>query len=168
MKFRQLVSVSAVAGIFALSGCGGGDININEGDEVVQPPVVVDPPPATGFQCPDFATKISAIGSFDNVCEVAGTLTANATFTSDALWVLSGRVAVGNDRADPSELTIEAGTTIIGRSGDDFLVVRRDSSIQANGNLSAPITMTSIEDITGEETAIGQWGGLVNGADWFF
>jgi len=161
MKFKQLVSVSAVAGIFALSGCGGGDININEGDEVVQPPIVVDPPVDTGFQCPDFATKISAVGSFDNVCEVTGTLIADATFTSDALWVLSGRVAVGNDRADSSVLTIESGTTVIGRSGDDFLVVRRDSSIQANGNLSAPITMTSIQDITGEETTIGQWGGLV-------
>jgi len=161
MKINQLLSVSAALGMFVLSSCGGGDININEGDEVVQPPTVIDPPVDTSFQCPSFATKISAIGSFDNVCEVAGTLTTNATFTNDALWVLSGRVAVGNDRADPSVLTIEAGTTVIGRSGDDFLVVRRDSSIQANGNLSSPITMTSLEDVTGEATTIGQWGGLV-------
>jgi len=161
MKFNQLLSVSAVAAIFALSGCGGGDITINEGDEVIQPPATNNPPPATGFQCPSFATKIDAIGSYSDVCEVSGTLTADATFTNDTLWVLSGRVAVGNDRADSATLTVEAGTNIIGRSGDDFLVVRRDSSIVANGNLSSPITMTSLEDITGGETAIGQWGGLV-------
>ena len=35
MKFKKIVSISAVAGIFVLSGCGGGNININEGDEVV-------------------------------------------------------------------------------------------------------------------------------------
>ena len=161
MKFNKLISVSAVAAVFALSACGGGDININEGDEVVQPPVVVDPPADTGFQCPSFASEVDAIASFDNVCEVTGTLTADATFTNDALWVLNGRVAVGNDRADSSVLTIQAGTTVIGRSGDDFLVVRRDSSIQAVGTQSAPITMTSIQDVTGAETAIGQWGGLV-------
>ncbi|MEP1741280.1 MAG: hypothetical protein ABJI60_07720 [Kangiellaceae bacterium] len=159
MKFNQLISVSAVAGVLALTGCGGGDISIVEGDEVVQPPVVQ--PPVTGFTCPSFATKIDAIGSFDNVCEVTGTLTADATFSNDALWVLTGRVAVGEDRASSSELTIEAGTTVIGRSGDDFLVVRRGSTIQANGNQSSPITMTSLEDVTGGETAIGQWGGLV-------
>ncbi len=127
MKFNQLISVSAVAGVLALTGCGGGDISIVEGDEVVQPPVVQ--PPVTGFTCPSFATKIDAIGSFDNVCEVTGTLTADATFSNDALWVLTGRVAVGEDRASSSELTIEAGTTVIGRSGDDFLVVRRGSTI---------------------------------------
>jgi trimeric autotransporter adhesin len=68
----------------------------------------------TGYQCPDFATKIAAIGNFENVCEVTGTLTNNATFSNEVLWVLTGRVAVGNDRADSAELTVEAGTTVIG------------------------------------------------------
>ncbi|TQV88379.1 hypothetical protein [Aliikangiella coralliicola] len=158
MKFKRLISVGAVAGLLSLAGCGGGDIKIVEGDEVVTPP---PPPPPSGFSCPDFATQIEAIGSFSNVCQVTGTLTADATFTSNALWVLSGRVAVGNDRADSSTLTIEAGTTVIGRSGDDFLVVRRGSKIEASGTQSAPILMTSFEDITDAPTAIGQWGGLV-------
>ncbi|MDQ7050196.1 MAG: hypothetical protein Q9M92_11940 [Enterobacterales bacterium] len=77
------------------------------------------------------------------------------------MWVLNGRVAVGNDRANSAVLTVESGTTIIGRTGDDFLVVRRNSKIQAIGTQSAPITMTSFEDITGAATGIGQWGGLV-------
>ncbi|TQV72160.1 hypothetical protein FLL45_18235 [Aliikangiella marina] len=158
MKFTRLLSVGAVAGVFALTGCGGGDITIQEGDEVVQPPVVQPP---VGFQCPSFATQLTAIGSFDNVCELSGTLTANATLSNDALWVLNGRVAVGEDRANSATLSIEAGTTIMGRSGDDFLVVRRDSQINAAGTAAAPITMTSFEDVTGAQTGIGQWGGLV-------
>ncbi len=160
MNFKQLISVGAVAGVLSLAGCGGSDINITEGDEVVNTPT--DPvDPVTGFECPDFASKVDAIGNFDNVCEVTGTLTSDVTFSNDALWVLSGRVAVGNDRADSATLTVEAGTTIIGRTGDDFLVVRRDSKIEAVGTQSSPITMTSIQDITSEATDIGQWGGLV-------
>ena len=56
MKFKQLLSVSAVAGMLSIVGCGGGDITINEGDEVV-----VDPGNgggngggSTGFECPKF------------------------------------------------------------------------------------------------------------------
>ncbi|MEI8618679.1 hypothetical protein P4S63_20480 [Pseudoalteromonas sp. B193] len=62
--------------------------------------------------------------------------------------ILNGRTAVGNDRADATTLYVQAGTTLIGESGDDFLVVRRGSQINANGNATAPITMTSIEDVT--------------------
>ncbi|WP_352284400.1 hypothetical protein, partial [Pseudoalteromonas sp. Q18-MNA-CIBAN-0097] len=58
-------------------------------------------------------------------------------------------------------LYVQAGTTLIGETGDDFLVVRRGSQINANGNATAPITMTSIQDVTGAETTSGQWGGLV-------
>lgn len=89
------------------------------------------------------------------------TFTADVTLTNDAHWILNGRTAVGNDRADATTLYVQAGTTLIGESGDDFLVVRRGSQINANGNATAPITMTSIEDVTGAETTIGQWGGLV-------
>jgi hypothetical protein len=164
MKFKHVAIYSAFAGSMMLAGCGGGDINITEGDEVV----VTNTPPtggggggSTGFECPDFATQLDPIGSFNNVCRVTGTLTSDATFTNDVLWVLNGRVAVGNDRADASVLTINPGTTVIGQSGDDFLVVRRNSQLVADGTQAQPIIMTSLEDIRGEETGIGQWGGLV-------
>ncbi|XQF93975.1 hypothetical protein ACOBV9_21470 (plasmid) [Pseudoalteromonas espejiana] len=65
------------------------------------------------------------------------------------------------DRADETTLYVQFGTTLIGESGDDFLVVRRGSKIEAVGSATQPITMTSIEDVTGGETTIGQWGGLV-------
>ncbi|RJF35387.1 hypothetical protein [Pseudoalteromonas gelatinilytica] len=89
------------------------------------------------------------------------TFTADVTLTNDAHWILNGRTAVGGDRTDSATLYVQAGTTLIGETGDDFLVVRRGSQINANGNATAPITMTSIQDMTGAETGIGQWGGLV-------
>ena len=39
--------------------------------------------------------------------------------------------------------------------------MRRGSQIQAEGTANAPITFTSVQDLTGQETSIGQWGGLV-------
>lgn len=89
------------------------------------------------------------------------TFTADVTLTNDAHWVLNGRTAVGGDNEDNATLFIQHGTTIIGQAGEDFLVVRRGSKIQALGLPNAPITMTSIQDVTGQETDIGQWGGLV-------
>jgi hypothetical protein len=50
---------------------------------------------------------------------------------------------------------------VFGEQGDDFLVVRRGSMIEANGTASAPITFTSVQDLIGDETGIGQWGGIV-------
>ena len=163
MTFKKLLTASAVASALILAGCSG-DIEIVEGDEVV-----TDPGNGNGGdnggtqQCPDFATDIAAIGSFNKVCEIDQdyTFTSNQTLTNDTLWVLQGRTAVGNDNADASVLTIQQGTTVIGRTGDDFLVVRRGSQINADGTQGQPITFTSFEDINGDETGIGQWGGLV-------
>ncbi|EWH11507.1 lipoprotein [Catenovulum agarivorans DS-2] len=89
------------------------------------------------------------------------TFTADVTFTNDAHWVIKGRTAVGEDNASNATLYIQAGTTIIGESGDDFLVVRRGSMIEAVGSNVKPITLTSIQDVTGAQTGIGQWGGVV-------
>ena len=89
------------------------------------------------------------------------TLTNDVTLTNDAYWLIKGRLAVGNDNADNAVLYIEQGTTVFGEEGDDFLVVRRGSQIQAEGTANAPITFTSVQDLTGQETSIGQWGGLV-------
>ena len=87
--------------------------------------------------------------------------TSDVTLTNDAHWILKGRTAVGGDRVTPATLYVQFGTTLIGESGDDFLVVRRGSKIEAVGSATQPITMTSIQDMTGAETGIGQWGGLV-------
>ncbi|MEE4244137.1 MAG: hypothetical protein V2I33_01925 [Kangiellaceae bacterium] len=169
MTFKRLMMASAVTSALVLAGCSG-DIEINEAEV---PPTTSSTSSSTSStsstsssgtaNCPSFATEIAAIGSFNNVCEIDQdyTFTSDETLTNDRLWVLQGRTAVGNDNADSATLTIEPGTTIIGRAGDDFLVVRRGSQIDADGTVSAPITMTSFEDVNGDATGIGQWGGLV-------
>ncbi|TPH14219.1 hypothetical protein [Litorilituus lipolyticus] len=111
--------------------------------------------------CPTGTTAISAADGVTTTCQISGTITSDLTLTANNLYALSGPVFVGEDKANSATLTIEAGTTIFGRSGGDYLVVSRDSKIEANGSQSAPITFTSSEDITGEETTAGQWGGIV-------
>ncbi|RHW75121.1 hypothetical protein [Colwellia sp. RSH04] len=117
--------------------------------------------PAEIEGCPTGTTAISAADGVTTTCQISGTITSNLTLTANNLYALSGPVFVGEDKANSATLTIEAGTTIFGRSGGDYLVVSRDSKIEANGSQSMPITFTSSEDITGGETTAGQWGGIV-------
>ncbi|NMP29930.1 hypothetical protein HII17_00025 [Thalassotalea sp. M1531] len=110
--------------------------------------------------CPTGTAAIAPVNG-QTTCEISGTITADLTLTSGNLYALDGPVFVGNNRADSATLSIEAGTTIFGRSGGDYLVVSRDSKIEALGSAQAPITFTSSQDILGEETGSGQWGGMV-------
>ncbi|WP_440874489.1 hypothetical protein [Thalassotalea sp. PLHSN55] len=111
--------------------------------------------------CPTGTTSISPVDGSTTTCEISGRITADLTLTSNNIYALSGAVFVGGDKTDSATLSIEAGTTIYGRSGDDYLVVSRDSQIEANGSSSAPITFTSQQDMTGEATSAGQWGGII-------
>ncbi len=111
--------------------------------------------------CPTGTSAISSVDGSTTTCQISGTITADLTLTSNNIYALDGAVFVGNDKADSATLTIEAGTTIFGRSGSDYLVVSRDSDIQANGTSSAPIVFTSSQDIEGGTTDSGQWGGIV-------
>jgi len=120
--------------------------------------VITQPPVAEG--CPTGTAAIAPVNG-QTTCEVSGRITSDLTLTSGNLYALSGAVFVGNDKADSATLTIEAGTTIFGRSGNDYLVVSRDSKIEALGSASAPVTFTSSQDINGETTGSGQWGGMV-------
>ena len=116
--------------------------------------------PAEVEGCPTGTTAIAPIGG-TTTCEISGVITSDLTLTSGNLYALDGAVFVGNDKADSATLTIEAGTTIFGRSGNDYLVVSRDSKIEALGSASKPITFTSSQDVNGEATSSGQWGGMV-------
>tara|TARA_B110000240_G_scaffold165042_1_gene185636 strand:+ start:16165 stop:20253 length:4089 start_codon:yes stop_codon:yes gene_type:complete len=191
MKLSDLFKVSLIATAVSLAGCGGdlvvseGDTTINEGDTITN---VVEGGSDTGGETSSrddsqngttgfpttidnafvqgLATDVSS--EFPEITDkpvyrltADTTFTTDATLTNDAHWIVNGRTAVGNDRADNAKLYIQQGTIIIGESGDDFLVVRRGSQLESVGTVSQPITMTSIQDVTGGETAIGQWGGLV-------
>ena len=111
--------------------------------------------------CPTGTTAISSFNGTTITCEISGTITSDLTLTANNAYALSGPVFVGEDKANSATLTIEAGTTIFGRSGGDYLVVSRDSEIHANGTASQPVTFTSSQDMLGEETGAGQWGGIV-------
>jgi hypothetical protein len=90
-------------------------------------------------------------------CGLAGTLLQNTTLTADNTYLLQGAVYVGTE-AQNAALTINAGVTVRGSNGRDFLAIRRGSKIFAEGRADAPIVMTGFEP---GKTTRGQWGGLV-------
>jgi hypothetical protein len=90
-------------------------------------------------------------------CGLAGTLLQNVRLTADNSYLLQGAVYIGNEVQNAS-LSIDAGVTIRGSNGRDFLAVRRGSKIFAEGRADAPIVMTGFEP---GKTTRGQWGGLV-------
>ena len=64
---------------------------------------------------------------------------------------------------DGPTLTIEAGATLAFETNSDFVVINRGSRILADGNVNAPITLTSVTDINGtvQPEDVQQWGGVV-------
>ncbi|MDO6487484.1 hypothetical protein Q4503_07210 [Colwellia sp. 6_MG-2023] len=111
--------------------------------------------------CPTGTTPITPIDGVTTTCQLTGEITNDLTLTANNLYALNGPVFIGEDKANSATLTIEPGTTIYGRSGGDYLVISRDSAIEANGTATNPITFTSSEDIAQGVTGSGQWGGVV-------
>ncbi len=152
MAFAKILKLSAMASALALAGCGGGDIVVNTGSSTSPTtptnPTTPTPPPAS--VCPSFAKQGASLGGVTKpICEISGTLTADATLTANIAWALSGKVAVGNDNANSAVLTIEPGTTIFGKSGADYLVIARGSQIRAVGTSDSPLVFTSDNDMIG-------------------
>lgn len=102
--------------------------------------------------------------------DVTGEITQNTTWTADKIYVLNGKVIVN----DNVTLTIEPGTIIKGKEGDELnasaLIVARGGKIMAEGTAAKPIIFTSVIDnielgqLSGtnlNETDIQKWGGLI-------
>ena len=192
MNNTQLIR-SAIAGVSfaALAGCGADNIaSPGEGQIVVLPapaPAPPPPPPATpaptpqgpAASCPsgtsDSGTITTGSGEVLRNCQLAGVLTGSRRLQNLAgtIYSLSGKVEVGQDLgADPGApiagrqrgvLTIDAGVVLFGASGADFLAVNRGSQLNTDGNATAPVIMTSRNNVIGQSTdnSIGEWGGLV-------
>ena len=178
MKLQTLFKASAVAAALALAGCGG-DINIDTGATVEQPDTGsggnngggtggdtgVELPGETSGSLSLAASE--ALGEEVQVQVLSGRITQDTTLVSSlddgttVMYAIDGPTFVGGDKADSAVLTVEPGTVIFGRQGNDYLVVSRDSQIMAEGTADAPIIMTSSQDVLGEETAPGQWGGFI-------
>lgn len=184
MELKQLFKASAIATALVLAGCGG-DINISEGD--IDNSVTNNNGGSTGGDtggdtgsddtAPGEVSSFlsgevsDAFGQSVEVRVLSGRLTADdadaqgvITLTNDTVWALEGPVFIGNDKADSVTLAIEEGTIIFGRTGADYLVVSRDSQIEAEGTASSPIIMTSFNDVVGDEVGAGHgvvWLSLV-------
>ncbi len=173
MSINKLILSSAVA--FALTGCGGGDINIapanstSIGDTVTN--VTNEGNTNTDVSCASYtlAGTVSQ-GSFDgtNCIYSKGFVDIDNPLTFDlavpnigtGVHVFEGSLVVGQNYSSDADLataglseggdgpvlTIAAGTTLAFRSADDFMVVNRGSQMRANGTATAPITLTSQTD----------------------
>jgi len=91
---------------------------------------------------------------------LAGDISSDFTLTADKAWVLDGLVVV----KDGATLTIEEGTTIMGKDGTgdntSYMIIDKGSKIIAEGTAAKPIIFTSETAYNGGTAAWGQWGGL--------
>lgn len=182
MLNKQIRSV-LFAGVAALAvtACGADDVASPGEGVIILPSPTPTPAPAPtptptptpgagpAADCPTGTANVGTIttGNSEEVrnCQVSGVITGNLIVPKrdGTIYSLSGAVEVGIDGGTTGILTIEPGVVLFGSSGGDFLLVNRGSQIFAEGNASAPIIMTSrqnIEGTTGEDS-IGQWGGMV-------
>ena len=104
-------------------------------------------------------TGIDCGGSFCEPCSgvitITGEILADATWTSNNIYVLAGKVVV----EDGITLTIEPGTIVKGQKGTgslaSALIIARGGKIMAEGTSEKPIIFTSIDD----DIAVGQQAG---------
>lgn len=116
--------------------------------------------------------KVTAVAK--QVIEVTADILTNTTWTADKIYRLNGFIRVGSDKkpgaggpgvapviGTTAILTIEAGTTILGKKGTPggALIVQRGSKIIAIGTAAKPIVFTS-DQAPGNRTP-GDWAGVV-------
>ncbi len=125
-------------------------------------------------ECPVGTLSTGDVVGGKQICSLSGTLTSNVRLNSNFVYQLEGAVFVGQDQgpdaaapiagASPAILTIDAGTTLFGAAGEDYLVISRGSQIRSNGTRTAPVNMTSRDEVFGTAnlaTDRAKWGGLV-------
>lgn len=159
---KLILSILTISSLM-LTSCGSDDPD----------PIVVLPTCTDGIQNGD-ETGVDCGGSSCQPCtgsqEVSGLITQNTTWTSNNIYILSGKVVVNTGIT----LTIEAGTIIKGKEGvgslASALIVQRGSKINAEGTADKPIIFTSVLDniAVGQKAGTnltvadnGLWGGLL-------
>lgn len=170
MALERLLKAAVLAAmVTGVAACGSDD-----DDKKTNNPPIDDDDDVVAV-CPDFAEEVEGATEDAPICRLTGTLAGDINLAADTLWVLAGGVFVGEDVGGDAEnpkvdaetgvLNIEAGTTIVGESGEDYLVISRGSQIFAEGTADAPIIMTSsIAHDAGGSNDRGEWGGLmING-----
>lgn len=181
MVKQGMASAIAIAAMMGLFGC-------SEGDESV---INIDAPTenttnnnsggdgggdnggGVSQNCPAWAGAKPVDADGNDVCSLPAQIAEDRTLTSDIVWLMEGRVTVGNGNTEIGAdgeltngnalqnviLTIEAGTQVKGATGSFAnLLITRGSQLRANGTADAPIVMSSDDD--GIEGS-GEWGGLI-------
>lgn len=144
MKLDSLKIYSSAALLVAaatMAGCGGG--SSSGGDATPTPPRSADE---------GTAQYVS-----DNK-ELKGDFEEDVTLEAGETYKITGEV----NFLEGTTLTIPAGTTLYGSTGQSYLAINRGAMIMAEGTEEAPIIFTSAEDIAGQagQNDQGQWGGL--------
>lgn len=129
---------------------------------------------ALSNECPTGTLDTGDVVSGKKICALSGTITDNVRLNNRFVYQLEGAVFVGEDLGgDPSAptegaqsaiLSIDAGTTVFGATGTDYLVISRGSQLRSNGTATAPVIMTSRDEVFGTADLAndrGKWGGLV-------
>jgi len=158
MELKKLVAAMATASAMVMTGCGGSSSSSNDDDQT------------SGVEtCATVGTLTSETYTIDGnavpVCNLQGTISQNATLTTDYVYRLSGYVTVGNGADEISSVDSVSNVTLTVNEGVQFrssgrgsLIISRGSELVANGSESAPIVMASEDpNFDGQ----GEWGGLV-------
>ena len=179
MRVSKKVGVLASGALLILlQACGGGGSNI-----VLEPPTPATTPPTTLPAATNPCASYTEAGTTrqgqvdgDNCVYSSLFVSEDSPLVVDlTIPSISGvhifeatlQVGVDVDNGTPPDgptLTIDAGNTLVWINKDDYLLVTRGSSIQANGTSSAPITLTGYEDAVSATAAFDDvqlWGGVV-------
>jgi hypothetical protein len=122
------------------------------------------------------AVLVKVTSTAKQIVEVTADIITNTTWTADKIYRLNGFIRVGSDVKpapggagvapviDPAKkatLTIEAGTTILGKKGTPggALIIQRGSKLIAIGTVDKPIVFTS--DQAPGNRVPGDWAGVV-------
>ena len=186
MQIKNLFKISALTTALTLAGCGG-DVHLSSNvDNSVGDTNITNPAPTApidniiaGKANTLLSAEVSAALGFDVQVQIlTEKITEDTTLVASSggkpvFYAISGGLEVGalstankSDTANTQArnasgptLTIEPGAVLFGQTGEDYLVVHRDAMIMAEGTKAKPIIMTSLQDVKGEDTSAGQWGG---------
>ena len=166
----KLFKISAVSAALVLAGCGG-DIELSSNVDNSTQTNITNPAPTNpgnsvdlpGIPSSSLSAEVSAAVGFDvQVQVVDGQISADTRLlksdgSKPVFYAISGALEV----LAGATLTVDEGAVLFGQSGNDYLVVHRDAQIMAEGTQQEPIIFTSLQDVKGEATTAGQWGGIV-------
>ena len=177
-KYRALLLLTTM---IPLAACGPTDVASPGEGTIVTPPAPPPPPPpppppgggTPAASCPAGTVDRGLVGTARRACELPTRFTVDTTIQNlpGVAYSIAGPVNVGTDvggdgalaGGDAVTLTVQAGVTIFGSSGNDYLVVNRGSRLNAIGTPALPIIFTARANVEGTATDASQglWGGII-------